>query len=60
MRTQDGAVEATAGRDRDVAAPRDGVMLAAAAGASLWVLTWLAIQLHPHFGWAASIITGSR
>jgi len=35
-------------------------MLAGAAGAGLWVLTWLTVQLHTAFSWALPLVPGFR
>jgi len=42
------------------AGPSDRLMLAGAAGAGLWVLTWLTVQLHAAFSWALPLVPGFR
>ena len=41
-------------------APSDRLTLTAVGGAALWVLTWLAVQLHAHLGWAVYLLPGSK
>lgn len=41
-------------------APSDRMIAVGAAGVALWVLTWLAVQLHTTFGWAVPLLPGVR
>ncbi len=41
-------------------APSDGHMLGSLSAAALWVLAWLAVQLHAALGWALPLLPGSR
>ena len=38
--------------------PADGLVVAVVGGAALWVLLWVAIQLHAEFGWTLPAIPG--
>ena len=41
-------------------APSDRVIVAGAGGATVWVLTWLTVQLHGGFGSLLPLLTGLR
>ena len=58
LRARDGGP--VAHDEERIAGPSDRLMLAGAAGAGLWVLTWLTVQLHTAFSWALPLVPGFR